>query len=144
MTEDTLFSRIAAGEEPSYTIYEDETTYAFLDINPVAPGHTLVIPREPYEHLQDVPPEVAADLTATIQTLIPAIETAVGADATTVILSNGEASGQEFPHAHWHIVPQFEGEESVVEFHSLLFSELDEELDESGMADVAAAIRAEQ
>lgn len=139
MPEETLFSRIAAGEEPSYTAYEDETTYAFLDSNPAAPGHTLVIPREPYERLQDVPPAVATDLTATIQHLIPSIEAAVDADGTTVILANGPASGQEFPHAHWHIVPEFEGEASAVGFHSE-----PESIDDTAMESIAADIRAQQ
>jgi len=138
--EETLFSRIASGQEPSHTVYEDETTYAFLDINPAAPGHTLVIPREPYELLQDVPPAVAADLTATIRDLVPAVERAVDADATTVILSNGEASGQEIPHVHWHIVPQFEGQDSVVEFRS----QFDGEVDESRLSSVAADVRSAQ
>lgn len=139
MPDETLFSRIAAGEEPSYTVYEDETTYAFLDINPAAPGHTLVIPREPYELLQEVPPAVATDLTATIQHLTPSIEAAVDADGTTVILANGPASGQEFPHAHWHIVPEFEGEDSVVGFHSEK-----ETLDDTAMESIAADIRTQQ
>ena len=106
----SIFSQIVAGEIPARVVYEDETTFAFLDVNPLAPGHTLVIPKDEYERLNDVPDDVAADLYATIHHLVPAIEEGVDADATTVAFNNGEAAGQEVPHVHCHIVPRFEGD----------------------------------
>ncbi|AGB17713.1 HIT family hydrolase, diadenosine tetraphosphate hydrolase [Halovivax ruber XH-70] len=106
----TIFSQIVDGEIPARTVYEDETTYAFLDANPLAPGHTLVIPKDEYERLNDVPDDVASDLYATIHDLVPAVEDAVDADATTVAFNNGEAAGQEVPHVHCHIVPRFDGD----------------------------------
>jgi histidine triad (HIT) family protein len=108
MSEDTLFTQIVAGDIPSYTVYEDETTYAFLDANPLAPGHTLVIPKEPHERLNDVPPDVAADVFSVLGEIAAAVEDAVDADASTIALNNGEAAGQEVPHVHCHIIPQFE------------------------------------
>lgn len=104
----TIFSQIVAGEIPARVVYEDETTMAFLDANPLAPGHTLVVPKEEYERLNDVPDDVATDLYATIHRLVPAVEDAVDADATTVAFNNGEAAGQEVPHVHCHVVPRFE------------------------------------
>ncbi|USZ70549.1 HIT family protein [Natronosalvus halobius] len=106
----TIFSQIVAGDIPARVVYEDETTFAFLDANPLAPGHTLVIPRDEYERLNDVPEDVAADLYATIHRLVPAVEDVVDADATTVAFNNGEAAGQEVPHVHCHIVPRFDGD----------------------------------
>jgi histidine triad (HIT) family protein len=106
----SVFSQIVAGEIPARVVHEDETTFAFLDANPLAPGHTLVIPKEEYERLNDVPDEVATDLYATIHRLIPRVEEAVDAPATTVAFNNGEAAGQEVPHVHCHIVPRFEGD----------------------------------
>lgn len=106
----TIFSQIVAGDIPARVVYEDETTIAFLDANPLAPGHTLVIPKEEYERLDDVPDDVATDLYATIHRLVPAVEESVDADATTVAFNNGEAAGQEVPHVHCHIVPRFEGD----------------------------------
>jgi histidine triad (HIT) family protein len=108
MSEETLFTQIVDGEIPSYTVYEDETTYAFLDVNPLSPGHTLVIPKEPYERLNDVPSEVAADVFSVLGEIAAAVEEAVDADASTIALNNGEEAGQEVPHVHWHIIPQFE------------------------------------
>ncbi|MDF9747322.1 HIT family protein [Natrinema salsiterrestre] len=106
----TIFSQIIEGEIPARIVYEDETTVAFLDANPLAPGHTLVVPRDEYERLNDVPDDVATDLYATIHRMVPAVEDAVDADATTVAFNNGEAAGQEVPHVHCHIVPRFEGD----------------------------------
>ena len=106
----TIFSQIVDGEIPARVVHEDETTFAFLDANPLAPGHTLVVPTEEYERLNDVPEDVATDLYATIHRLIPRVEEAVDAPATTVAFNNGEAAGQEVPHVHCHIVPRFEGD----------------------------------
>ena len=106
----SIFSQIVVGDIPARVVYEDETTFAFLDANPLAPGHTLVIPKAEYERLNDVPDGEATDLYATIHRLVPAVEDAVDADATTVAFNNGEAAGQEVPHVHCHIVPRFEGD----------------------------------
>ncbi|AFZ72879.1 HIT family protein [Natronobacterium gregoryi] len=106
----TIFSQIVEGEIPARVVYEDETTLAFLDANPLAPGHTLVVPKDEYERLNDIPEDVADDLYDTIHRLVPAVEDAVDADASTVAFNNGEAAGQEVPHVHCHIVPRFEGD----------------------------------
>lgn len=105
--EQTIFEQIIAGEIPSYTVYEDETTYAFLDANPLAPGHTLVVPKEPYERLNDMPRELVGDVFGTAGEIADAVEQAVDAEATTLAINNGEDAGQEVPHVHLHIVPQF-------------------------------------
>ncbi len=106
----TVFSQIVEGEIPAYVVYEDETTFAFLDANPLAPGHTLVIPKTEYQKIEDLPEDAARDLFATVHRLTPAIEDAVDADATTVGFNNGEAAGQEVEHVHCHIIPRFEGD----------------------------------
>ncbi|WP_256546012.1 HIT family protein [Halobellus inordinatus] len=106
----TIFEQIIAGDIPARIVYETETVAAFLDANPLAPGHTLVVPKEPYERLDEMPGDVAADLWAAVQELTPRIEAAVDADATTVGVNNGEAAGQEVPHVHVHVVPRFEGD----------------------------------
>ncbi len=106
----SIFSQIVAGDIPARVVYEDETTMAFLDANPLAPGHTLVIPKEEYEQLNDIPADVAADLYATLHTLVPAVETSVDADGSNVAFNNGEVAGQEVPHVHGHIIPRFSGD----------------------------------
>lgn len=110
MADDCLFCQIAAGELPSHTVYSDDGVHAFLDVNPLARGHTLVIPTDHYERLQDCPTQRSAELWSAVHELIPAIEAAIDADATTVGVNNGSAAGQEVPHTHVHIVPRFDGD----------------------------------
>lgn len=105
-----VFCRIAADDLPSRTVATEETTLAFLDRNPLAPGHTLVIPRDHHERLQALPDELAADLYGTLQQVIPAVEEAVDADATTIGFNNGPAAGQEVSHVHGHVIPRFSGD----------------------------------
>lgn len=108
--ESCIFCRIVAGEIPSRTVNETETTLAFLDVNPLARGHTLVVPRAHRSRLQDLSDREAEGLWSAVQTLVPAVEGAVDADATTLGVNNGPASGQEVPHVHVHLVPRFEGD----------------------------------
>ena len=133
----TIFEQIIDGEIPSFTVYEDETTYAFLDANPLAPGHTLVIPKEPYERLNDMPADEAGAVFGLVSDLAPAVEAAVGADASTVALNNGPEAGQEVPHVHWHIIPRF-ADDDVGPIHRL-FDGAD--LDDDEMERIASDIR---
>ncbi|MFA9502806.1 HIT family protein [Natrinema sp. H-ect1] len=135
----TIFSQIVAGEIPARIVYEDETTIAFLDANPLAPGHTLVIPKDEYERLNDVPDDVATDLYETVHHMVPVVEDAVDADATTVAFNNGEEAGQEVPHVHCHIVPRFEGDGGGP-IHAVAGDRPD--LDDDELDDIAADIEA--
>ncbi|WP_435180600.1 HIT family protein [Halorussus sp. AFM4] len=108
--DDCIFCQIVDGDIPSRTVFEDDTAMAFLDANPLAPGHTLVIPKEHYETLEETPEDVAAHVFGVLHRLNTAVEHAVDADATTVAFNNGEAAGQEVPHLHGHIIPRFEGD----------------------------------
>ncbi|MFC6960777.1 HIT family protein [Halocatena marina] len=110
MSEDCIFCRIVAGEIPSRTVYEDDTVFAFLDANPLAPGHTLVIPKAHHERLNDLPADLAHDVLDRLYQLVPQVERAVDADGTTVAFNNGPAAGQEVQHVHGHIVPRFEND----------------------------------
>ncbi|MFB6184741.1 MAG: HIT family protein [Haloarculaceae archaeon] len=108
MTNDCIFCSIVDGDIPSRTVYESDTVLAFLDANPLAAGHTLAIPKDHHERLNDTPADVAGDLCAAVHELVPAVEAAVDAPASTVAFNNGEAAGQEVPHVHAHVVPRFE------------------------------------
>lgn len=110
MSEECIFCQIVAGEIPSHTVYEDETTMAFLDVNPLARGHTVVIPKAHHEHIQDLPEAVARDVFATIHHLTPVVEATVDADATNIGFNNGEVAGQVVPHVHGHLIPRFSGD----------------------------------
>ncbi len=96
----TIFSRIAAGEIPSYRVAADENYYAFLDINPVQPGHTLVIPRREVDNIFDLSEEEYAGLQRFAYKVAKAIETAIPCRKVGVAVV-----GLEVPHAHIHLIP---------------------------------------
>lgn len=108
--DDCIFCSIVAGEIPSRTVFENDAVLAFLDVDPLAPGHTLVIPKAHYETLGDVPDDVATAVFAAILEVTNAVERAVDADASNVGFNNGQASGQEVPHLHGHVIPRFDGD----------------------------------
>lgn len=107
---DCIFCAIASGDIPSTRIYEDDSTFAFLDINPLQTGHTLVIPKEHSSKLEDVPGDAAAALMHTVQQLTPALCEAAGAMDATIAINNGPDAGQEVDHVHVHIVPRHKGD----------------------------------
>ncbi len=101
-----IFAKILQGDIPSHRIYEDDTTYAFLDVMPRSDGHTLVIPKANATGLIDASAQVIANCMATIQKLAPKIVETMGADGFLIQQFNGEAAGQTVFHLHFHIVPR--------------------------------------
>jgi len=110
MSEDCIFCQIVAGEIPSRTVHETDDVLAFLDANPMAPGHTVVIPKSHHETLAALPADAGAAVFRALHRLTPVVEDAVDADASTVGFNNGEAAGQEIPHVHGHVIPRFDGD----------------------------------
>lgn len=96
----TLFSRIAAGEIPSYKIAEDDKHFAFLDINPVAKGHTLVIPKREVDYIFDLSDQELADLNVFAKKVAAAIKKTIPCRKVGITVI-----GLEVPHAHIHLVP---------------------------------------
>jgi histidine triad (HIT) family protein len=109
--EGNIFGMILAGEIPSYEVYSDEACYAFLDIYPQAPGHTLVIPRSFSPHIGAATPEDLAACVAAVQMLIPAILEATGSGGASVISNMGKDAGQMIEYMHFHIIPRRQGDE---------------------------------
>jgi histidine triad (HIT) family protein len=135
--DETIFEKIAAGELPARVVYETDTAMAFLDSNPLAPGHTLVIPKTGYERVGEMPDDVASEVWAAVQELTPKVESAVDADAVTVGVNDGDAAGQEVPHVHVHLVPRFDGDGGGP-IHAAAGERPD--LSEAELDDVASAI----
>ena len=96
----TIFSRIVAGEIPSYKVAEDENYYAFLDINPLAKGHTLVIPKKEVDYLFDLDDDTLAGLTIFAKKIAHKIKEQTGCVKVAMVVL-----GLEVPHAHIHLVP---------------------------------------
>jgi len=96
----TIFTKIIRGEIPSHRVYEDERTYAFLDINPRSPGHTLVVPKAEVDELFDLPAEDFGALWASVGAVGEAIKRSLGCDRVFVMVI-----GIDVPHAHVHLIP---------------------------------------
>jgi len=110
-----IFCRIAAGELPASIVYEDYKSLAFLDIQPITPGHLLVIPKQHVESFVDLPPEDAGHLICVGQILDAALRRSdLSCDAVAVFLADGREAGQDVKHIHLHVFPRYKGDE--VEF----------------------------
>lgn len=103
-----IFCKIISGDIPSTKIFEDDNTLAFLDIKPVNPGHTLVVPKNHSTNIFDIPEKDYLAVMRTVRTITPAIRTGVGAEGVNITSSNEKAAGQEVFHLHVHIIPRFE------------------------------------
>ena len=102
----TIYDKILSGDIPSYTVYQDEHVYAFLDINPIALGHTLVIPREPRAFLHELSDEAAAGIGRALPRVARAVMAATGAEDYNVLQNNGAPAHQAIFHVHFHIIPR--------------------------------------
>jgi histidine triad (HIT) family protein len=101
-----LFCRIVAGEIPAEIVAQDERAVAFLDIAPLADGHTVVVPRRHVATIEEMAPDDARGLFATVARLAGPVRHAVGAAGNTIGINDGAATGQTIPHVHVHIVPR--------------------------------------
>jgi histidine triad (HIT) family protein len=104
-----VFAKILRGELPSHKVYEDDKAFAFLDIMPRAPGHTLVIPKAAARNILDVAPDDFAYVMKVAQKIAQAALKVFGADGVTVQQFNESAGGQVVFHLHVHIIPRKEG-----------------------------------
>ncbi len=107
-TSDSIFTRIIRGEIPCQRVFESPTVFAFLDINPLAPGHTLVVPKRQVERLEQLPENEAADIARVLGRIARAILAVTGAPDYNVLQNNGSSAGQVVPHVHFHIIPRRE------------------------------------
>jgi histidine triad (HIT) family protein len=106
--EPSIFTRIINGEIPCHKLYEDEYVFAFLDINPFSPGHTLVVPKEQAATLDALSDESSAAIGKVLPRISRAILAVTGAVDFNVLQNNGEAAFQSVFHVHFHIIPKLE------------------------------------
>ncbi len=105
-----LFCKIVAGEIPAYKIYENNDWLAFLDINPVNLGHTLLLPKAHYRNLFDLPNNLLIKLGPITQKLAIAVRDGVKSDGLNVVMNNEPSAGQLIFHTHIHLIPRFTGD----------------------------------
>jgi len=107
---DCIFCKIISGEIPSYKVYEDDDTLAFLDIAPVNPGHTLVIPKKHYANLEEIPEDELCYLIKIAKKVGKAIKEGLGVKGYNLTMNNDPVAGQIVPHIHLHIMPRNEND----------------------------------
>jgi histidine triad (HIT) family protein len=103
---DTVFGKIVRGEIPCNKVYEDDKVLAFLDINPLSEGHTLVVPKEAAESMDRLSDESAAALGRVLPRLCRAVIAATGVSEYNVLENNGAGAHQAISHVHFHIIPK--------------------------------------
>lgn len=108
----TIFKKILDGDVPADIVYEDAEILAFLDVNPIRKGHTLIIPKHPYVDIFDIDPAVFGHMAQIAQKIAGALMLATKARGINIHMNNGEAAGQDVFHAHMHVIPRFERNEA--------------------------------
>jgi histidine triad (HIT) family protein len=133
---DCIFCKIVSKEIPTKILVETESCIGFLDAFPLAKGHALVIPKNHYEKIQDLPTEINTEIFSTVHNLIHKIDSLTG--ATLIAIHNGKESGQEIPHVHVHLIPRSK-DDSAGAVHSM-FSQKPE-LSESEIDELCSKLR---
>jgi histidine triad (HIT) family protein len=105
-----VFCRIIRGEIPSARVLETDHAVVLLDINPLNPGHALIVPRAHHAHLGELPADISAHAGSLLPRICRAIKSATGADGINVIINNGRVAGQTIEHCHWHVIPRFDND----------------------------------
>jgi histidine triad (HIT) family protein len=108
--EECIFCKIVRADIPSYKIYEDDYTLAFLDIAPVSKGHTLVIPKKHYANFEDIPEEELCALIKTVKKIGGMLKEGLGVFGYNMQVNNDPIVGQIIPHIHFHLIPRKEGD----------------------------------
>ncbi len=106
-----IFCKIAGGEIPSATLYEDADFRVIMDISPASKGHALILPKEHYANLYELPDELAAKVLVLAKKMTTKLKDIVGCDGYNVLQNNGEAAGQTVFHFHMHLIPRYENDD---------------------------------
>ena len=105
--ENCIFCKLAGGEIPTATLYEDEDFRVILDANPAAKGHALIIPKEHYANLYELDDELAGKVLVLAKKMITKLTDILGCDGYNIVQNNGEAAGQTVFNVHMHLIPRF-------------------------------------
>ncbi len=107
MEDDCIFCKIARGEIPSATLYEDDSFRAILDLNPASKGHTLILPKIHAPNLFELPDETAEKALVVAKKIGARLQEGLHADGLNLVQNNGEAAGQTVNHFHIHLIPRY-------------------------------------
>lgn len=112
--DDCIFCKIAAGEIPSKTLYEDDKYRVILDLGPATKGHALILPKNHYANLYELPDEDASEVICLAKKMITRVTDKLGCDGYNIVQNNGEAAGQTVFHFHMHLIPRYVDDGQVI------------------------------
>lgn len=114
---DCIFCKIAAGEIPSATLYEDDDFRVILDQGPASKGHALILPKEHYRNLYDIEEGLASKAMVLAKRMVKKMTDALGCDGYNIVQNNEEAAGQTVFHFHMHLIPRYKGDKVGLGWH---------------------------
>lgn len=121
--EDCIFCKIANGDIPSATVYEDNDFRVILDIAPAAKGHALILPKQHYDNIWELGEAEAAKIMALAAKVSKAQKAALSCDGINVLQNNGTAAGQSVFHFHMHLIPRYEGDGVIIPWNTLSYED---------------------
>ena len=121
--ENCIFCKIAAGDIPSATIYEDQDFRVILDIEPASKGHALILPKEHFANLYELSDEVAAKALVVAKKVVAKMTEIVGCDGYNIVQNNGEAAGQTVFHFHIHLIPRYKDDNVTIKWQPGVLTE---------------------
>ena len=116
---DNVFAKILRGEMPAQVVFEDDYSFAFMDIMPQTDGHTLVIPKDPTPNLFSADPAILGHTMGTVQAVAKAVQAAFEAPGIMIAQLNGAAAGQTVFHLHFHVLPRYQGVDFGAHSHDM-------------------------
>lgn len=113
-SDNCIFCKIAAGEIPSKTLYEDDQFRVILDLGPATKGHALILPKEHYANLYELPEAMAGDVLKLAKKMAAVMTEKLGCDGFNLVQNNGEIAGQTVFHFHMHLIPRYKEDGQVI------------------------------
>lgn len=111
-----IFCRIIAGEIPSHTLYEDQKYKVILDVGPATKGHALILPKNHYANLYELPEEDAAEVFKLAKKMMIHMTDKLGCDGFNIVQNNGETAGQTVYHFHMHLIPRYKNDGEILKY----------------------------
>lgn len=131
--DDCIFCKLANGEIPSTTLYEDDMFRVILDLAPASKGHALILPKEHFDNLYELDDDYAAKVMVLAKKMATAMTKALGADGFNLVQNNGEVAGQTVFHFHLHLIPRYSGNPEIIAWEP-------GEVTKEEMAEIAEAV----
>ena len=125
--ENCIFCKIANGEIPAATLYEDENFRVILDLGPASKGHALILPKSHAANIYELSDEMAAKAMILAKKMATAMTAALKCDGFNIVQNNGECAGQTVFHFHMHLIPRYKGDQVGIIWHPVELSDADKE-----------------